>query len=584
MSFRGKYQVVSARSDGECQPFRALQISTGQPVLVHCLPLGGTPPHLPDLESLIFRFLRIALAEQSARFLDMGEDEGRIFVVTEDVAECLDLRKWLQSVTEEKAGNASDAQAAEKSPDPGKIEFTQNFTTAALRQIARSSVSAPNPSSLGVRVAEPEVPPPEKSPGGLTPLRTNAEVQSNISDRGRPSFPGSLEESAPRSSAGRSGSSSTPHHLPKSPNGPLDVTAEFLTRRSSPSINDAPTVAMETLAAQAANRKRAPAAMAEPAEVKANVGRIVELVPTNPEVRNPPVAPAAPGPDTETPVVITEPSVESNLALQQSASPLRAQDKTETGGEKVPRRQAPMGFEVVFQSSKPRSRSPLSAPANKSGIIATPPHVAPVAVTPAAGMTGGSPAIGAPWPPGEQRPAVVAKKDPIAPPRAPLAQPAINESEKVTRLAPAPPLPPAKTAAHAPPDSPASTVRAMPPVSAPRPAAPNRGQSGDYTQMIENIKVAAGPLPLGVPAGYPPAANRGVPASAPAHASYFGVPASQPLPYRETPPQFRPSGSIAYAAPMDAAGKRFKVWVPVLILSCLLLMAFALVLFFAFRH
>jgi hypothetical protein len=103
--------------------------------------------------------------------------------------------------------------------------------------------------------------------------------------------------------------------------------------------------------------------------------------------------------------------------------------------------------------------------------------------------------------------------------------------------------------------------------------------------MIENIKAVAGPLPLGVsPAGYQPAANRPVPALAPAPASYFGVPASQPSSYRETPPPFRPSVSLAYAAPSHSAGKKLKVWVPVLILCSLLLMAFALVLFFAFKH
>jgi hypothetical protein len=103
--------------------------------------------------------------------------------------------------------------------------------------------------------------------------------------------------------------------------------------------------------------------------------------------------------------------------------------------------------------------------------------------------------------------------------------------------------------------------------------------------MIENIKAAAGPLPLGVPpAGYQPAANCAVPASAPAQAFYLGVPASQPPPYRETPPQFRPSVPVAYGAPLHPAGKKLKVWVPVLILSSLLLMAFALLLFFAFKQ
>ena len=86
MSFQGKYQQLSALSDGESQTFRAVQVSTGRQVLIHQLTAGKVPPQQPDLASLIFKFLRSASEEDSRKLLDMGDEDGRVFVVTEDVA------------------------------------------------------------------------------------------------------------------------------------------------------------------------------------------------------------------------------------------------------------------------------------------------------------------------------------------------------------------------------------------------------------------------------------------------------------------------------------------------------------------
>ena len=168
--FQGKYEVLSALSDGESQSFRARQISSGRPVIVHHLAASRTLPPQPDLASLIFRFLRSASAEEGRNFLDMGEEDGRIFVVTADVPECSDLRKWLQSVAEARSGKEGDAQPAAKgTPDLGNIVFTRAFTTEALRQFSHFPVSKPVPPSPGPGAAQPSVSPPEKSPGELIP-------------------------------------------------------------------------------------------------------------------------------------------------------------------------------------------------------------------------------------------------------------------------------------------------------------------------------------------------------------------------------------------------------------------------------
>jgi len=251
----------------------------------------------------------------------------------------------------------------------------------------------------------------------------------------------------------------------------------------------------------------------------------------------------------------------------------------------------------VFQSSKPHSRPTLSGLPEQSGIMAAPapialqtgleksaptpvaaglPNVSPPVVSPPAEKMGGNPALGIAQGPGWQRQDVGARNEPSAPPLPLLPPQALKQSEPATRLVLTPPALPGGSA---------STGGATPPTSAPMPTPPNRAQPGEYTRMIENLKVAAGPLPPGVPpAGYRPAANPLVPAPTPSPASYLPVPASQPAPYPEAPRQYEPSLYLAHDPPSPSAGKKRPGWVPILILSSLFLITVALLLFFAFKH
>jgi hypothetical protein len=605
-SFQGKYEVVSALSDGESRSFRALQISSGRPVLVHHLAAGQTPSPQPDLASLIFKFLRCASAEESRNFLDMGEDEGRIFVVTADVPECLDLRQWLQSVTEAHAGKEGDAQlAGEVTPDLSKIEFTRNFTTKVLRQISHFPVSEPAPPSPAPPAAQPPVPAPEKSPGVLIPPPEIPAASSEVSDHGPTDFSRFWEKSSPAEPAGHAASIPTPPASPKGAESPSKVSedlADYLTGRSSSNIQDAPTEPMRTLKGQSAERERTPAADAGPAEAKGDAGRFADaavLAPT--EVMKPPPAPreaevsklspqpgvplVAAGPETQTPLDFAGLLVEKDKAPLQAAAlsstPDVDEEKEGEGklAENVPPRPSPKGFEVVFQSSKPRSHPTLSGAPDQSGIMTAPvpivpgpgpeeaeptaagglPLVPPPAASPVAGRIGASPAKGFPNVPGGPRPAVGVKKEPSAPPSPPFARKAFAESEKATRLVPSPPVP----------------ATGLSPV-------PGGAQPGEYTRMIENVKAIAGPLPTGVPpAGGRPPANLTGPAPPPSRAPY--LPAPVPPPYREPPPRFRPAPYIAKDTPAHPAGMKRKVWVPMLILGGLFLVTVALLLFFAFK-
>lgn len=165
VSFQGKYQALSALSKGEFHSFRGHQVSSGRAVLIHHLAAGQTPPPQPDLATLIFHFLRSAPPEESRHFVDMGEEAGSIYVVTADVPQCLDLRKWLQSVTGEHLWrNAEYPPSAEGIPRFENIELTRAFTSEALRHLLPSTMSEPVPTSGGPQAAQSAAPVPVKKP------------------------------------------------------------------------------------------------------------------------------------------------------------------------------------------------------------------------------------------------------------------------------------------------------------------------------------------------------------------------------------------------------------------------------------
>ena len=114
MDFQGRYQILEMLRDGEARTFKARQTSSGRIVLLHQLWVERTPANQPDLASLVFGFLRRATAEEMKSLIDMGEEESRVFVVTEDLPGCQDLRRWLQSApgTPQTVGKASVPKSA----------------------------------------------------------------------------------------------------------------------------------------------------------------------------------------------------------------------------------------------------------------------------------------------------------------------------------------------------------------------------------------------------------------------------------------------------------------------------------------
>lgn len=98
MSFLQKYRIDSKLGEDETMSFRAVDVSTGRAVLLHQLLHGRTPAGKPELASLVFKYLPGSGTPGTEHFVEMGQDEGRVFIVTADVPVCQDLRQWFDLI------------------------------------------------------------------------------------------------------------------------------------------------------------------------------------------------------------------------------------------------------------------------------------------------------------------------------------------------------------------------------------------------------------------------------------------------------------------------------------------------------
>lgn len=602
MSFQGKYEALSALNDGETQSFRAREVSSGRSVLIHRLAAGRTPAGQPDLAFLIFQFLRSASAEEARYLLDMGEDDGRVFVVTIDAAGCLDLRRWLQSAIEAQASKSKSAPAVgeEGLLEPGNFDFTRTFTSQALRQLTRLQTKPSSPPS-----ASPVAPPPE--PALQPPLAEQAlppeqapEPPSKGTDSGSHDFTMFWEKYYPDGGERRPSSESAPG-APQS-------------KRGSDSIVPGPP---------------AIAASSSPASID-------EVDISAPESPSPVKAAVS---VTSTPKGLGEPAKENSKATPQPIAP-SAPDNQAAGAEQAPRRPVPSGFEVVFQSNKPRSRPTLSGVFDRSGNPISPgalrspvgdrrlapgerlPDIAkPIEPRPVGGA-GSSSATSFFKASAEAKQAPAVGEDSPLPTSPQPEPPGVDESEKPTRQvmaptvpepapAPVPGVPSAAVGATPVPVSPLQPVVTRPggsthgfsasrvlPVSrepqatsvaAATPLPSLRSPQGEYTRMVENLGSSAGPLPAlnaqetaTSRVGRETVPARPTPLSA--RASWSSPPVAQTPISPGGPSRFQPSVYLADDTLPHARGGKRKVWVPILIFSSLFMMTLGLLLFFAFKH
>jgi len=180
--------------DGEARTYKVLQKPSGRTVLLHQLWVERTPPHQPDLTSLVLAFLRRATVDEMEILVDMGEEAGRVFVVTEDLPICQDLRRWLQA--------PGKPAVAGKASVPKSAPSADFDVTAASRglpwQVSQDGLGSPDATLLFTtpNVLQPPVasPPPSQAadePGEFTsvflgspqPSRVHSEAEVKPSEK-----------------------------------------------------------------------------------------------------------------------------------------------------------------------------------------------------------------------------------------------------------------------------------------------------------------------------------------------------------------------------------------------------------------
>ncbi len=529
MSFQGKYEILSTLSEGEAKSYRAKKISSGRPVILHHLAANQATAAQPDLASLIFKFLRAASKEASRNFLDMGDEEGRVFIVTADVPECLNLRQWLQSGIGETAEAEKTTPPAGGTQEVGNIQLTYNLTTDALRQLGRRTVSESGSASA------------EKAPGAPPSPSESAKRTTEIVGRSALAPTKTGENTPPSVLSGLP----QPHSRLQSPTPVLGF--ELPPESEIPSsLQDAPTEVRPSLRAQATNL--------EVAAAGAEASKPVPKAATRAD---------ATSADTEAGLDVTGVLADLVRAPQKpvpvSSVPEPAAAKAQTS-ENVPQRKPSVGFEMVFRSDKPRLHPTLSAPPDPSeatdGSFGPPTvreELTPTPTIPGApleglpqkpGTIGDMPALGSYPPAGGSRRGSEPILDLPSPPSPGPAWKAPLELEKVTRSAPAP---------------------------------------GEYTRMMENVKSLAGLLPP----ESPPSGGRGSasptgPGAAPT-TSYLQMPSSYPATSRDAHPSSRPSNYLSHDGDTLPPRAKRKVWVPLVILGSLFIMTVALLVFFALK-
>lgn len=115
----GKYKEAERIVPGAVQTFQAKEASGGRPVFVHRVPTAG-----PDAQNGLVRLLSSALLHsENVRKLvvEVADENGFCYVVTENAEQCLLLREWLQFEVERANGHPTEQHI---SPPPGPAPET----------------------------------------------------------------------------------------------------------------------------------------------------------------------------------------------------------------------------------------------------------------------------------------------------------------------------------------------------------------------------------------------------------------------------------------------------------------------------
>ena len=580
MSFLGKFLILSKleEGEGETMSFRAQDTCTGQPVLLHQLRPERSAPHMPDLTALVFKYLTGAVAPGTHQFVEIGQDEDRLFVVTMDVPECEDLRLWLEYLdASQKARQASTTPASPPAaplpPDGGDFEVTQVVADVPLdpappaaagnerdftRMLGLQDTGA-NPPAAAVDIGE--VPLAPASPAA--PAAFAEPSPRKFEDRRHQFFGQDKSGAQPLPPAPPAGAGSKVEVKPpeKTPRGqvPSGFEVVFQSRKQTLATSPPPAPPPKsgpTAPPNALSSGQFTQLFSEPG--KRGAERSATQLPRLPG--NPPAPSPARGPKQSDALMGgTGPSGQPAPAAGRPVSAPQSQSKPDESGE--------ITQMFLGGGKSPTAQRPPAAPSPASG---TPPNApappAPPALT--KGLQGTSPLGDASEGPGEFT-RFFQGGTPSAGPRG--MGPASRAPAHVTGPQTGSDEPTNLIEGYRPPSAtPAipATLEAPPPPPPPEPA---RKGPGEYTRLFQQPPAAVIP-----PVPQAGSARVAVPqprAAAPQAPAY-------PAPTPPSPPQ------VAYqqAAPAAAKKPALLLWVLILGLGGLFVLAVALVLFFALNH
>lgn len=190
----GKYQQATQILPGTLQTFRAVDTTTGRDVFVHRAPSNDPAAH--QLALLLSSAL-VRSAKARRMVLDVIEEGGFAYVVTETEHQCLLLREWLQF--EINQTGASEGAARPSSPPPPPVEAVPPPVQQSVQPIHQ-----PVPKPNGAPPIPESAPPPraemKQEPGEFTRMfmagtaaSPPAEASASPLEDTQPSLP-SLEE------------------------------------------------------------------------------------------------------------------------------------------------------------------------------------------------------------------------------------------------------------------------------------------------------------------------------------------------------------------------------------------------------
>jgi len=222
-----KYELLELMAENETRTFRAREVSSGRPVMVHQLLAG---PNRISLLELVLRARMSAAQPGESQIPDLGEHDGMPYVVTEMLPGFRTLREWLHS----KLAQPEGAKPAAEYSQAGKWRVP-TFDEAGARPPVPEPPSPAAGPPPGPAIPEPLLPPPPPSgrePGEFTRLyrAVMTETQRGPAQPRPESAPPPPPPAAVPPPAGR------PPEVPKQPPIPGEFTRMF----SSPSAPAGP--------------------------------------------------------------------------------------------------------------------------------------------------------------------------------------------------------------------------------------------------------------------------------------------------------------------------------------------------------